>query len=169
MCFVWIWEQTAIISLYGTDWLVFVTETKCFLTTNQIRLSVKHSYLFLCHSLYNMFRLWHNYFQGDHNCKSSEAYEIILAYTLIDVAYILCHVIWMSLRYAISVCHFPHSQFKIFLYAHKILKLKWKPICSLWWSQILPVDCSQHCSYIYIYIYMYVCMYLHAGPNRRAV
>ena len=29
MCFVWIWEQTAIISLYSIDWLVFVTETEC--------------------------------------------------------------------------------------------------------------------------------------------
>jgi len=29
MCFVWIWEQTAIISLYSIDWVVFVTETEC--------------------------------------------------------------------------------------------------------------------------------------------
>ena len=29
MCFVWIWEQTAIISLYSTNWLVSVTETEC--------------------------------------------------------------------------------------------------------------------------------------------
>jgi hypothetical protein len=27
MCFVWIWEQTAIISLYNINWLVFKTET----------------------------------------------------------------------------------------------------------------------------------------------
>ena len=29
VCFVWIWEQTVIISLYSIDWLVFVTETEC--------------------------------------------------------------------------------------------------------------------------------------------
>ena len=29
MCFVWIWEQTAIISLYSIDWLVFITEMVC--------------------------------------------------------------------------------------------------------------------------------------------
>ena len=29
MCFVWIWEQTAIISLYSIDWLVLITETEC--------------------------------------------------------------------------------------------------------------------------------------------
>ena len=28
-CFVWIWEQTAIISLYSIDWLVFITESQC--------------------------------------------------------------------------------------------------------------------------------------------
>ena len=29
MCFVWIWEQTAIISLYSVNWLVFITEAGC--------------------------------------------------------------------------------------------------------------------------------------------
>jgi hypothetical protein len=29
MCFVWISEQTAIISLYSINWLVFITETQC--------------------------------------------------------------------------------------------------------------------------------------------
>jgi hypothetical protein len=29
MCFVWIWEQTAIISPYSINWLVFITEKEC--------------------------------------------------------------------------------------------------------------------------------------------
>ena len=29
MCFVWIWEQTAIISLYNINWPVCITETEC--------------------------------------------------------------------------------------------------------------------------------------------
>ena len=29
VCFVWIWEQTSIISLNNINWLVFITETKC--------------------------------------------------------------------------------------------------------------------------------------------
>ena len=29
MCFVWIWEQTVIISLYSIDWLACITETEC--------------------------------------------------------------------------------------------------------------------------------------------
>jgi hypothetical protein len=28
MCFVWIWEQTAIISLYNINWMVFIIETE---------------------------------------------------------------------------------------------------------------------------------------------
>jgi hypothetical protein len=28
---VWIWEQTAIISLYSINWLFFITETECLL------------------------------------------------------------------------------------------------------------------------------------------
>jgi hypothetical protein len=31
MCFVWIWEQTAIISLYSANCLVFITEMECLL------------------------------------------------------------------------------------------------------------------------------------------
>jgi hypothetical protein len=31
MCFEWIWEQTAVISLYSINWLVFITETECLL------------------------------------------------------------------------------------------------------------------------------------------
>ena len=29
MCFVWIWEQTAIISLHNINWLVCITEMEC--------------------------------------------------------------------------------------------------------------------------------------------
>jgi hypothetical protein len=29
MCFVWVSEQTAIISLYSINWVVFITETEC--------------------------------------------------------------------------------------------------------------------------------------------
>jgi len=29
MCFVWISEQTAVISLYNINWLVFITESEC--------------------------------------------------------------------------------------------------------------------------------------------
>jgi hypothetical protein len=48
MCFVWISEQTAIISLYSIKWLVFITETECVycavrtgsLTVSQVNVSL---------------------------------------------------------------------------------------------------------------------------------
>jgi len=42
MCFVWISEQTAIISLYSINWLVFITETECLLRGTD--------YVFKCNS-----------------------------------------------------------------------------------------------------------------------
>ena len=36
MCFVWISEQTAIISLYSINWLVFITETECLRKTQKL-------------------------------------------------------------------------------------------------------------------------------------
>jgi len=30
MCFVWIWKEPAIISLYNINWLDFITETHVF-------------------------------------------------------------------------------------------------------------------------------------------
>ena len=47
MCFVWIWEQTEIISLYSIDWLVFVTETVCLLRGTFYILRSAHT-VYLC-------------------------------------------------------------------------------------------------------------------------
>jgi len=47
MCFVWIWEQTAIISLYIIDWFVFITETECLLRGTFYILRSAHS-VFMC-------------------------------------------------------------------------------------------------------------------------
>ena len=41
MCFVWISEQTAIISLYNINWLVFITETQC------VYCAVRTGYLYI--------------------------------------------------------------------------------------------------------------------------
>jgi hypothetical protein len=43
VCFVWIWEQTAIISLYSNNWLVFITKTECLLRGTDWVLSVELS------------------------------------------------------------------------------------------------------------------------------
>jgi hypothetical protein len=44
MCFVWISEQTAIISLYSINWLVFITETGIFTVRYELNL---YTYLML--------------------------------------------------------------------------------------------------------------------------
>jgi len=41
MRFVWIWEQTAIISLYSINWLVFISQTEC------VYCAVRAGYLYL--------------------------------------------------------------------------------------------------------------------------
>jgi hypothetical protein len=43
MCFVWISEQTAIISLYSINWLDFMTETE------SVYCAVRIEYLYLVH------------------------------------------------------------------------------------------------------------------------
>ena len=45
MCFVWIWEQTAIISLDNFNWLVCITETE------SVYWAVRTGYLYTIHVL----------------------------------------------------------------------------------------------------------------------
>ena len=53
MCFVWIWEQTATISLYSINWLVCITETECVYCAVRtgflyIILRSAHTAVFMC-------------------------------------------------------------------------------------------------------------------------
>ena len=58
MCFVWIWEQTAIISLYSINWLVYITEIVYFAVRteylNEVRFGPQNS----CRSLTEEARVW---------------------------------------------------------------------------------------------------------------
>ena len=59
-CFVWIWEQTVIISLYSINWLVFITETEivyCAVRTGHLytaRLTFNNS-TFCPHTVFTCF------------------------------------------------------------------------------------------------------------------
>jgi hypothetical protein len=53
MCFVWISEQTAIISLYSINWLVFITETECVYCA--VRTGSLNNSTFYPHSVYMCF------------------------------------------------------------------------------------------------------------------
>jgi hypothetical protein len=51
MCFVWIWEQTAIISLYSINWLVFITDTVC------VYCAVRTGYLYIIQANLSVYRI----------------------------------------------------------------------------------------------------------------
>jgi hypothetical protein len=70
MCFVWIWEQTAIISLYNLNWLVCITETEC------VYCAVRTGYLKLTFSLA---------FQGFVNYACSRSTEPLIGRLFLSV------------------------------------------------------------------------------------
>ena len=55
MCFVWIWDQTAIISLYSINWLVCVTETECVYCAVRTEHLTFTNFTFCPHSVFMCF------------------------------------------------------------------------------------------------------------------
>jgi hypothetical protein len=53
MCFVWIWEQTVIISVYSINWLVDITESECIYCMVQ----TEHEISGFCFSVVELFAL----------------------------------------------------------------------------------------------------------------
>jgi len=59
MCFVWISEQTAIISLYSINWLVCITETNCVYCADRTEHLTFTNSIFCPHSVFISFvRIW---------------------------------------------------------------------------------------------------------------
>ena len=52
MCFVWIWEQTAIISVYNINWLVCITETQCLLRGTDWTFNIHQFYVLPTQCIY---------------------------------------------------------------------------------------------------------------------
>jgi len=105
MCFVWISEQTAIISLYSINWLVFITETECVycaVRTGSLNVALRSS-----HTVYLCF-VW-----------ISEQIEIISLYNINWLVFIteteclLRGTDWIFKRYP---TFFPHSVFICFVW-----------------------------------------------------
>jgi hypothetical protein len=63
MCFVWISEQTAIISLYSINWLVFIPETEC------VYCAVRAAYIIPVNL---------KSFKGQYTCKSTYKHNMSL-------------------------------------------------------------------------------------------
>ena len=58
MCFVWIWEQTAIISLYSINWLVFITEMDCVycaVRTGSLYITIETPVVTVCTTRFNIY------------------------------------------------------------------------------------------------------------------
>ena len=53
MCFVWIWEQATIISLFSINWLLFISNTEC------VYCAVKNDYLYIIQKI-NSFGMFIN-------------------------------------------------------------------------------------------------------------
>ena len=52
MCFVWVSEQTTIISLYNMNWLVFITETECVYFRYELSIFVEFKLITVVNELY---------------------------------------------------------------------------------------------------------------------
>jgi hypothetical protein len=61
MCFVWISEQTAIISLYNINWLVCITETECVYCAVRAESLIKQITTIETHEFFCNFWYFHKY------------------------------------------------------------------------------------------------------------
>ena len=66
MCFVWIWEQTAIISIYIINWLVCITETEC------VYCAVRNGSLYILHFYSGIERVDKEEMMSRHNNEDRE-------------------------------------------------------------------------------------------------
>ena len=64
MCFVWIWEQTAFISLYNINWLVCITETE--MTFRPSRHSPDNSLFTVTRIHIVFFLIWYSWIRASH-------------------------------------------------------------------------------------------------------
>jgi len=109
MCFVWIWEQTAIISLHSINWLVCITETECvYCAVRTEHLTFTNS-TFCPHSVFMCF-MW-----------ISEQTAIISLYSInwlvciTETEYVYCALRTEHLTFNSSIfC--PHSVFMCFVW-----------------------------------------------------
>ena len=76
MCFVWIWEQTAIISLCNINWLVFITEIQkvyCAVRTGSLYTERINLSLWMAQSRRQQHRAAHNILLDVSSCTINQA------------------------------------------------------------------------------------------------
>jgi hypothetical protein len=114
MCFVWIWEQTAIVSLYSINWLVFTTETEC------VYCAVRSAHtMYLCVLWESENKQWLLYVPPGLTHKNS---------TFCPHSVCMCFV-WIWEKTVVTICTTRFNTQKILRSAHTVY------LCVLWGSE----------------------------------
>jgi hypothetical protein len=146
MCFVWISEQTAIISLYNINWPVFITETEC------VYCAVRTGTYNVIHASFPLpFHDFSLHFRNkDHRLRSTGTCGLVDGYR-----------------------RFGRTCFLQFKVKERHQRLEEVAPSRRWCLSFLP-DCTSYLKalclffqnaanrvrcYIYMYVYMYICMY----------
>ena len=107
MCFVWIWEQTAIISLYSINWLVCITETEsvyCAVRTGSLYI------IDLNFCLQN--DKWPEVKHSDNTCSFCIVYKFVVELTFQSLP-----VTWCTNSLTFNNCTFcPHRIYVFYIY-----------------------------------------------------
>ena len=84
MCFVWIWEQTVIISLYSINWLVFITKMDC------VYCAVQTGCLWIVHLNFCLWRFSCSFYTCPHIEIHTNTYKII-------ITFVMCFEFWQNI------------------------------------------------------------------------
>ena len=84
MCFVWISEQTAIISLYSINWLVFITDTNCLMRTDQFTTHTLSSLTNLDQNPPHLSPMHKTPHTPNNNLTSNIFYSLLLYYSTVN-------------------------------------------------------------------------------------
>ena len=109
MCFVWISEQTAIISLYNINWLVFVTETEC------VYCAVRTGYLYTTSLTFNPHSVFMCFVWISEQTAIISLQNINWLVFVTETECVYCAVRTGSL-YTTSLTFNPHSVFMCFVW-----------------------------------------------------
>jgi len=129
MCFVWIWEQTAIISLYSINWLVAVTKAGS---------------------------VWCNLYRT--LCpQSAKTHQHMHITEILKVIILLCHML-VCFDYLVMECVYCEVRTET-LYIIRINLSVWKFMWALWltkwhWDRLSPVTTIPPMVLIYLHLHV---------------
>ena len=131
MCFVWIWEQTEIISLYSINWLVFITETERLLRGTELCLLnvmesifvfkelIKEAFQTTLEREFQCFkqRVWYSTLCGEH-------FTVVHCLVILKVVLAQCVIFYGGSRHPLSVGTAAYGSF-FFSYCVSRKSINW--------------------------------------------